>query len=70
METTKAHLLTHFEAGDVLRMLPARVLRYAKAGEIPHVILPDGEVRFVEAALWCWVNEHTTGTSDNEHGGG
>jgi len=70
MSTTKAHLLTHHEAGDVLRMLPARVLRFAKSGELPHVKLPDGELRFVESDLWQWVSEHTSGTSENERGDG
>ncbi len=48
------HLLTDSEAGELLRMLPVRVVRLAKRGVIPHVALPDGELRFVAADLLNW----------------
>ncbi len=55
MEGKTTHLLTNHEAGALLRMIPARVLRLAKAGDIPHVKLPDGEIRFVEHDFLHWV---------------
>jgi excisionase family DNA binding protein len=47
-------LLTPLEAGEILRLPSRRVVRLAKAGEIPHVCLPSGEVRFIESELWAW----------------
>lgn len=52
------HLLTTGEAGHILRMLPTRISRLARQGDIPSVMLPDGEVRFLEADLWAWVERH------------
>ena len=51
-------LLTESEAGDKLRMLPTRVLRLARAGEMPCVILPDGELRFDAVDLDAWIEQH------------
>lgn len=41
-------------------MLPARVLRLAKRGEIPAVLLPDGEYRFDWAELQTWIDHFRT----------
>ena len=51
-------LLTAGEAADILQMSPAKVSRFAKRNEIPHVRLPDDEIRFVEADLWRWIDTH------------
>jgi excisionase family DNA binding protein len=51
-------LLTPFEAAELLRLPSRRVVRMAKAGEIPHVLLPGDEYRFDEAELWRWVDDH------------
>lgn len=48
-------LLDHFEAAELLSMLPPRLKRMAKRGEVPAVILPDGEIRFDPADLRDWV---------------
>jgi len=50
-------LLTDAEASEMLRMLPVRLSRLVKAGQIPYVLLPDGEPRFLESDLWSWVCE-------------
>lgn len=46
------------EAGRLLDMLPARVTRLAKRGDLPCVMLPDGEPRFLEDDLRDWVDQH------------
>lgn len=48
------HLLTEAEAGELLRMLPARVVRLTKRGVIPHIALPDGELRYSASDLMEW----------------
>ena len=45
MKTTPLLIDAH-QAGRLLNMLPARAKRLAKRGELPCVILPDGDVRF------------------------
>lgn len=39
-------LLTAREVERMLRYSPGRATRLAKAGKLPYLILPDGEVRF------------------------
>lgn len=51
-------LLTDGEAANRLRILPTRLVRMAKAGQIPHVALPDGEIRFDEGDLSRWVDRY------------
>lgn len=52
------HLLTTAEAGELLRMLPARVARLAKRRVIPHIALPDGELRFCGSDLMDWATQY------------
>jgi hypothetical protein len=52
------HILTDGEAARILRMPRLRLLRLAKAGDVPSIRLPDGEYRFVQADLWAWVEGH------------
>ena len=54
MEAT-SRLLADHEAAKLLRMLPARLKRLAKANKVPHIALPDGELRFDESDLRVWV---------------
>ncbi|MGH7135058.1 MAG: hypothetical protein ACREHD_04915 [Pirellulales bacterium] len=51
------HLLTTAEAGDLLRMLPTRVARLAKRGVVPHIALPDGELRYRASDPMEWANQ-------------
>ena len=55
---TQSRLLTDGEAAELLCMIPARLVRLAKAGKVPCVVLPDGELRFDSRDLWAWVAEH------------
>lgn len=41
-------LLTPRELDRMLRYPRGRSLKLAKAGKLPHIVLPDGEVRFDE----------------------
>ncbi len=63
MMTTQA-LLTPIEASDLLRLPTRRVVKLARAGEIPHVLLPGDELRFREAELWLWVERHQQPTGE------
>jgi hypothetical protein len=51
-------LLDAEDAGRLLRMIPARVTRLAKRGQLPCVKLPDGELRYLEEDLARWVREY------------
>jgi hypothetical protein len=56
--STIQRLLTDSEAADVLQIPSARLAKFAKENKVPHVRLPDGEIRFVEADLWAWIEQH------------
>lgn len=58
MSNADRNLLTDGEAARLVRMPPARFVRLVKAGEVPAVRLPDGEVRFLEADLWAWIERY------------
>ena len=55
---THTRLLTDTEAAELLQMLTARLKRLAKAGKVPCVRLPDGELRFDSNDLAAWVEVH------------
>ena len=49
--------LLDFNDMSIVLNLPARrVKRLARAGEIPHVLLPGGEIRFEAEEISDWVN--------------
>ena len=50
-------LIDAHEAGRLLDMPPARVTRLAKRGELPSVVLPDGEYRYLASDLEKWIKE-------------
>jgi hypothetical protein len=56
--STATTLLTDGEAATLLRMLPTRLAKLARAGGVPHVLLPDGELRFDRADLERWIADH------------
>ena len=47
-------LLTGLEAAFLLRIPRSRLVRLARAGTVPHVLLPDGQIRFRRADLEAW----------------
>jgi hypothetical protein len=48
-------LISEAEAAGLLRILRTRLVRLARAGKAPCVILPDGEIRFRRSDLVAWV---------------
>jgi predicted DNA-binding transcriptional regulator AlpA len=54
MDTTK--LLDESEAGDFLSLTPRQVLKLARRGELPSVILPGDEIRFDPSDIRRWVD--------------
>ena len=52
-------LLTDTEAARLLRILRSRLVRLARAGQVPHVLLPDGEFRFRREDLVAWVASYS-----------
>ena len=70
MDDAERHILIDARtAGRLLDMLPARVKRLAKRGEMPSIILPDGEVRFSEDDLRDWVTNYRQPANGVEGGG-
>lgn len=53
-----AQLLTPIEASWLLSLPTRQVVKLAKAGEIPHVLLPGNELRFRERDLSTWIDRH------------
>ena len=45
------NLLTPREVDHILRYPAGRTLRLAMEGRLPHLLLPDGQVRFREADI-------------------
>jgi hypothetical protein len=49
-------------------MPPARVMKLAKAGQIPHLVLPDGSFVFPEDDLAAWIEKlRKSADLRNEH---
>jgi len=55
--STAHQLLTPDQAGEILRLTSARVTRLARTGQIPAIVLPGGDVRFIAAELWGWLEK-------------
>lgn len=51
-------LLKPTEVDLLFRYPTGRALKLAKAGRIPHIVLPDGEIRFHEAEIRAVVRPH------------
>jgi predicted DNA-binding transcriptional regulator AlpA len=48
------HLLNEAGAALVLGIRESEIRRLVRREEIPHVKLPNGDVRFIETDLWEW----------------
>ena len=59
-------LLTQFEAADFLGLTPRQVLRLANRDELPRVVFPNGEIRFVLADLSQFVESHKRPVVDGD----
>ena len=49
------------EAADILRLPTRQVVKLAKAGTIPRIVLPGDEYRFDEQDLLTWIESHKRG---------
>ncbi|MHC4088930.1 MAG: hypothetical protein ACYSVY_01380 [Planctomycetota bacterium] len=50
-------LLTPRETDRLLRYPQGRAKRLARQQLIPHIVLPDDEIRFDAEAVECWLKE-------------
>lgn len=48
-------LLTGYEVDERLRWVKGRAERMARAGKLPHLLLPDGSIRFNEVDVQQFV---------------
>ena len=56
MSNTLPTLLTAHDVASWLGMPTRRVVRLARAGDIPSLTLPDGEIAFDAAELTAWIH--------------
>lgn len=59
-------LLIHSEAAKMLGLTTQQVVRLANRGELPRVILPNGEVRFDPADLAAFIEAHKRPAGESE----
>jgi excisionase family DNA binding protein len=53
-------LLTAREVAKLLGVTPATVLRWTRAGELPAITLPSGQIRYQQDALEQWLAGRAT----------
>lgn len=51
-------LLTETDIRELLHLPSGKVRKLVRDSLIPHVRLPSGDVRFVEADLLRWIEQH------------
>jgi len=56
------HLLTLTDVAAILRISKRKASRLARTAGMPHVVLPDGEVRVDAADLNTWVDQRKLAT--------
>jgi hypothetical protein len=54
------------ETAHLLCLTKRQVKSFVRDNKIPHVVLPNGEVRFDEADLWAWSSALKKGASTDE----
>lgn len=64
-----AKLIKPREMDAVLRYPAGRSARLARAGKIPHVELPDGEIRFDPDIVTAWLRSRATGEQGVDRAG-
>jgi hypothetical protein len=55
MDAAELCLLDHFDLAEILKMPATRVLRMARSGKIPHLVLPDKTVMFERQVVVEWL---------------
>jgi excisionase family DNA binding protein len=61
METKLPRLLTIQDVALWLACPTRQVVRWAKAGELPFITLPDGELMFEQSELAAWIELRRNG---------
>ena len=61
-------LLTEHDTSELLHLPSGKVRRLVRDSLIPHVRLPGGDVRFVEADLLKWIERHKQETTETAEG--
>lgn len=54
-------LLTPTEAAAILRVSKSTIYRWIRAGKVPYIRLPSGDVRIDEAKLDAWLADRSRG---------
>ena len=60
-------LLTPREVDQLFRYPHGRSAKLAKAGELPAVFLPDGEIRFQSGVIDEWISERSQPKKEAAH---
>jgi excisionase family DNA binding protein len=60
------NLLTAREFAELLGVSTETILRWTRRGELPAIKLPGGAIRFREADLDAWLDEHATAAPGRE----
>lgn len=55
-----AEVLTTRELESLLNYPRGRAMRLVRAGGVPHVVLPDGSVRFLRSEIMDWLRSLST----------
>ena len=58
------HLVSHFGAASLLAIRRTHLREMVRAGTVPHVVMPCGEIRFRPASLEAWTQEREQLPSD------
>ena len=61
-------LLTARQVADLLGVTTSTVLRWTRAGELPAVRLPSGQIRYREDELEAWLAARATGATSPKSG--
>ena len=51
-------LLDTYDAAALLLLSTQKVRALVRTGHLPHIALPNGEIRFTEADLLAWIESH------------
>jgi predicted site-specific integrase-resolvase len=51
------NLLFDHEAAKILRISVVMLRKFARRGQVPAVVLPNGELRFLETELWSYIRD-------------
>ena len=63
---TDTRLLTAREAATLLHLTVSRVTRMAHCGDIPHIVLPGGEIICDRAELLAWLSQRRRPATQRE----